>query len=71
MSSVPRCAVEATGLFSEVYLLEKRQDEILAGFALSQNQNELQEELGEISAALQKNYSFISDRVWSVHYGRE
>lgn len=65
--SVASSPVKGTDLFSEVGLLESRRETILGVYGSSSNCGELQGELAEIEAALQKYYSFASDITWSKY----
>lgn len=48
-------------LFSEVFLLEARREEILSHYGEATNHEELDKELADIETALQKHYFFMDD----------
>ncbi len=60
----------ASDLFSAVYVLERRRDEILESFAISGNKDELTAELGEIEARLQQDYTFLDAKADAMREAR-
>lgn len=65
--SVASSPAKGADLFSEVGLLESRRETILGVYGSSSNCGELQAELADIDATLQKYYSFASDVTWSKY----